>query len=77
MPAHGLRFESQYDSDNVTTFIATDVGLTVSVSDEEAVDSTHNETFTCSFEMRAAEAIRLREWLNTLTFYDLKPGDLS
>ena len=65
MPVHGLRFESQHDRGNTASFVATESGLlTVSVAEEQWMDSFHVPV-ECSFEMRAAEAIRLRDWLNT------------
>ncbi len=63
MPAHGLRFESQYDKENVASFVASEAGLDVTVS--EMAITGHNLTMHCGFEMRAAEAIRLRDWLIT------------
>ena len=57
-----LRFESPHDSDNVATFALNKFGLTVSVAEEQAVDS-YNSTFECDFDLTAEQVAQLRDWL--------------
>jgi len=59
-----LYFEAKGDPENVAVFYANrDGGLTVSVSDEQAVDS-YNTTFECTFYLSADQAQQLRDLLN-------------
>lgn len=62
--ADQLYFESPDDPDNTAVFFANaDGGLTVSVSEEVAIDS-YNSDIECTVYLSADEARRLRDYLN-------------
>lgn len=59
-----FRFEDPRDSKNeIMAYIEDDGRLTISVAEEQAVDS-YNSTFNCSVTLDRAAAKRLRDYLN-------------
>lgn len=57
-----LRFENPSDYDNAITILITYEGISVSVSDEQAIGS-YNEDIECDFHLSKEQAIELRDWL--------------
>jgi hypothetical protein len=59
-----LRIEPSQSFEEGAVFARTDDGgLTVSVSEEKAVDS-YNESFECTLTMKPEQVQQLRDWLD-------------